>query len=434
MRNMVRATLLGLVLGLPCSQAIAQPGSAEQVKVRVDFAIMAATELQATVLPSWKEAATDWAAPAGKEGSELQAGSIEYGQALTLVARAKEGTLGSYLGFDAGDATSGRLLAFRQKWTQDVASARQGPWPPAKPPETSVLLELRPVWVAGDRKGVCEAALIFGEEEADESGQASAAGTGHRGIFNIAQGRTLVLVRPIRDPSLREPRHLLAMIQVTWSPFRAGEGEGPPRKVEPKPPESAAASLLQCRVTVKLERVPLTTVLSELNRQLGKVDTVVMYGQLATQPVPLLDVNFADTTLENVLKAIAGKLNLRYRVEGQKVLLFAPGDEAPYEFRTYRVSDLFFDIREDAVFEKPWLASYIGDSAVEGEKAFKGSSSLIACIQDHIAPETWETRHGKGVIQYQPPLGSLIVWQTESVHNELKEFLDSVRASDEKEK
>jgi hypothetical protein len=52
---------------------------------------------------------------------------------------------------------------------------------------------------------------------------------------------------------------------------------------------------------------------------------------------------------------------------------------------------------------------------------------LVELIQDTVAPSTWDSRGGQGVIRYWPLGHAIVVRQTEDAHHDMAELLEALR-------
>lgn len=65
--------------------------------------------------------------------------------------------------------------------------------------------------------------------------------------------------------------------------------------------------------------------------------------------------------------------------------------------------------------------------AAGGANVADNASQLIAVIESTIAPESWESRGGPGVIRYYAAVHALVVRATADVHGELGGLVDALR-------
>jgi len=168
---------------------------------------------------------------------------------------------------------------------------------------------------------------------------------------------------------------------------------------------------LQSKIAVEFIETPLSEVVKilkdkhQIEIHLDKI-AIKDVGVSAGSPITW---NLKDISLKSVLRLILRELDLTYTVRDEVVLITTP-ERASGCVRLYGVGDLI-RIDESLPFSR-------------GNIDFQ---PLIGLIQSTVAPPTWHEHGGVGSIRGFSPARSLVVNQTDEVHEQIEKLLTTVR-------
>ena len=176
-----------------------------------------------------------------------------------------------------------------------------------------------------------------------------------------------------------------------------------------------------CRsVSLQIQEVPLDELVPAMAKKLGypvQLEITALEA-IGVDPKTRLSVNIQDGSLAGCLRRTLAELDLTYIIRDDALLITSfEGAEANPAVEVYDISD-FVDAQAKRLF-----ASHAHRRSAESEIV------LIEVIYGSIHPDAWDNVGGLGTIEVLM-LGdsvSLIVTQTESVHEEIRSLLGVLR-------
>ena len=216
-------------------------------------------------------------------------------------------------------------------------------------------------------------------------------------------------------------RRLIALQQQSPSAFHAAD-----------PSSSTAGSLsggpgvekirkaLESPTQLVFEETPLSDVIDFLKNFHGieiQLDQNAMadVGMDADTPVTQ---NMRELTLKSALRRMLHELNLTYVIQNEVLLITTPEEaENQLETKVYPVADLVLPAGASTEMPEP----------PEGGAAYADFDSLIQLLTCTVNPDTWDDVGGPGSIAPFENGLSVVVSQTQEVHEEIEDLLKQMR-------
>jgi hypothetical protein len=258
-----------------------------------------------------------------------------------------------------------------------------------------------------------------------------------------------------------------AAAAVAQAPAEGTKGESPQPSLTGR--NSAVSDVLNRRMDLKFDQVPLTDVMAQLTEQTG----VTFYlsakklDEAGISPDAPLSSNFRNIRLSTGLELVLDNLELTYTVRDDVIVITTPEDaESRLEIRVYDCRDLLampapvgsekllpfrparqmggmggglFSVEDQpqpagqATAATPPAAGGLGGGGLIGGADYGGprtehdlrSENLMEIIATNIAPDAWDDVGGPGsVSEYN---GLLVVTQTVQIHKQVEHVLDMLR-------
>ena len=130
------------------------------------------------------------------------------------------------------------------------------------------------------------------------------------------------------------------------------------------------------------------------------------------------DSSFTPSAKENLLR------NIRRKLDQISVLILkeiTPESQKPQSVNQLKKTEL--GQVPNALMPDPGSKS----NTARNQKVQESGENLVNIIQETIHPDTWETNGGNGQIQFWLPNGTLIIRQTDPVHQEIQGLLNQLR-------
>lgn len=189
---------------------------------------------------------------------------------------------------------------------------------------------------------------------------------------------------------------------------------------------------LQKRVSVEFKDRPLKEVIAELSAKCEieivvdsrgvaaegvSPDAIVTFSASGERLSTLLDRLLAPAKLDYVVAEDSIKVTSRVRAKGELVT------------RTYKIAELvdrFGGIQRAAYSHESW-GTQAGSRVRLGDDLDAAYGAFVVRLQKEVRPESWEQMGGPGSASFYARTGTLVVRQTQDVHEELQEYLDRPR-------
>ncbi|MEX0820216.1 MAG: hypothetical protein WD070_11515, partial [Pirellulaceae bacterium] len=170
--------------------------------------------------------------------------------------------------------------------------------------------------------------------------------------------------------------------------------------------------------TAEFEDVSLKEVAEFVSESIGipiVIDTRALEDYGIDTSIPITG-KFTETPLRFALARMLNEQELTYIIRDEVILITTPEVcECKMDIGLYPVRDL---VQEGEVL----IAEPSGATNCDFD-------SLIATIESTIAPESWESVGGPGAISALLPVPTLVLSQTQAVHEEIAELLVNLRAA-----
>ena len=199
-----------------------------------------------------------------------------------------------------------------------------------------------------------------------------------------------------------------------------------------KTEEQRIAKALNAKIALKFDKTPLSEVARHIATQAGinvVVDNLGLTDEGVT-PDEKITIDVKDVTLGSALGLILKPLRLGYFVQDEVLKITSQTRmQGPLEVRTYPVADLVVPMPQRVSLDmrkKP--AKFDPPNPKMVEKVTRADcDNLIELIATTVEPDSWAEKGGSGSMRSYETTLSLVIRQTQKVHEEIHELLDQLR-------
>ncbi len=431
------------------------PGSKSGTGTTLQVPVVAKTQLETSVeVPSGKTLVLGGFKTTDGKGKEQSMLVMLRATGLPLQVDSDDGDTPSDrqvfgVGVDSDAGVTGEIVLDSENFAADSSPEAKAA---EKPPSPS--LPLRPVVEAHSCKGIepptDDDVIRALDEKRNLNGALSQAFEKHRDVFRIVKKKKADDVNPpISYPLIGWAQRHRTQYECSVYFTESSEVEWPiacksdrdvaevvyvetthlhkldENQPDLEPHEAPSRKPLEQRIEVNLDRAPLSAALSDIAERAGLIvviDKAGIHEEGVTKYEPVTVNLSSPVSVESALKLILEPLHLDYVIDGETITITSESRNAGKLFtRSYGVADLVIPV--PAHIHAPGAGSR-GKPAKRVEADFE---TLIDLITNTVVPSTWDDVGGHGSIAEFPKTLSLVVSQTEDVHEHIADLLAQLR-------